>query len=76
MLCDDLVHTSVHEQNPVSITLKELMFYIEIRMTQMLSCLDFLRCLVALVDKMGSQLADLPEGEHDYKSIAIVTHTS
>ncbi len=73
MLCDNLVHTNARVQILVSITLKELMFYIAIRMTRMLSCLDFLRCLVALVDKMGSQLADPPEGDHDYRSIAIAT---
>ncbi len=66
MLCDDLVHTNVREQNLVSITLKELMFYKEIRMARMLSCLAFLRCFGNLVDKMSSQLTDLPEGEHDY----------
>ncbi len=66
MLCDDLVHTNAREQNLVSVTLKELMFYIEIRMTRMLSCLVFLCSLGDLADKMGSQLTDPPEGEHDY----------
>jgi len=63
MLRDDLVHTTVHEQKPVSITLKELMFYKERRMTRMLSCLDFLYYLVDFVDKMGTRLTGLPEGE-------------
>ncbi len=76
MLCDDLVHTNARESNLVSITLKELMFYIEIRMTRMLSCLDFLRCLLALADKMGSQLADLPEGGARLQIHWIVTYIS